>query len=107
MTQGPEARLAREAEICYAGIAGVSDYDSWQDQAEPLSVDVILETLRKNVDVIQKIIKLSIAWLPPERDCECTRAMKTAVATDSKLIPAGQKKKLELLVGKYIKGAKP
>jgi len=106
MTFSPEARLAREAEICYAGIAGVTDYDSWQDQAEPLSVDVILETLRKNADIIQKIIKLSIAWLPPERECVCTRAMKTAIATDSKLIPAGQKQKLSLLVGKYIKGAK-
>jgi len=106
MTLSPEARLAREAEICYAGIAGVSDYDSWQDQCEPLSVDAILETLRKNVDIIKQIIKLSIAWLPPERDCVCTRAIKAAVATDSKLIPAAQKQKLELLVGKYIKGAK-
>jgi len=107
MTLSPEARLAREAEICYAGIAGVSDYDSWQDQCEPLSVDAILETLRKNVDIIKQIIKLSIAWLPPERDCVCTRAIKAAVATDSKLIPAAQKQKLELLVGKYIKGDKP
>ena len=107
MTLSPEARLAREAEICYAGIAGVSDYDSWQDQAEPLSVDVILETLRKNVDIIQKIIKLSIAWLPDERGCGCTRAIKTAIATGGKHIPAGQKKKLELLIGKYLKGDKP
>ncbi len=104
MTLSPEARLAREAEICYAGIAGVTDYDSWQDQAEPLSVDVILETLNKNIDVIQKIIKLSIAWLPPERDCVCARAMKTAIATARQSIPDGQKKKLEPLIGKYLKG---
>ncbi|NQT31248.1 MAG: S-methyl-5'-thioadenosine phosphorylase [Deltaproteobacteria bacterium] len=107
MTLSPEARLAREAEICYAGIAGVTDYDSWQDQAEPLSVDVILETQRKNIDIIQKIIKLSIAWLPPERDCVCSRAMKSAIATGGKFIPAEQKKKLELLTGKYLKGDKP
>ena len=107
MTSSPEARLAREAEICYAGIAGVTDYDSWQDQAEPFSVDVILETLRKNVDIIQKIIKLAIAWLPPERDCQCIRAMKSAIATEGKHIPAGQKKKLALLIGKYLKGDKP
>jgi len=107
MTLSPEARLAREAEICYASIAGVTDYDSWQDQAEPLSVDAILEILNKNVDIIQKIIKLSIAWLPAERDCECTRTMKAAIATDSKFIPAGQKKKLELLIGKYLKGDRP
>jgi len=107
MTLSPEARLAREAEICYASIAGVTDYDSWQDQAEPLSVDAILEILDQNVDIIQKIIKLSIAWLPAERDCECTRAMKAAIATDSKFIPAGQKQKLELLIGKYLKGDRP
>jgi len=107
MTLSPEARLAREAEICYAGIASVTDYDSWQDQAEPLSVDVILETLRKNIDVIQKIIKLSLAWLPPERDCVCTRAMKTAIATAHQSIPAEQKKKLEPLIGKYLKGDRP
>jgi len=107
MTSSPEAKLAREAEICYASIAGVTDYDSWQDQAEPLSLDSILETLNQNIDIIQKIIKLSIAWLPPERGCECTRAMKTAIATDGQFIPDGQKKKLALLIGKYLKGDKP
>jgi 5'-methylthioadenosine phosphorylase len=106
MTSSPEARLAREAEICYASIAGVTDYDSWQDQAEPLSVDFILETLRQNVDAIKEIIKLAVTWLPDERSCDCGRAMKVAIATDAKFIPAGQKKKLALLVGKYLKGDK-
>jgi 5'-methylthioadenosine phosphorylase len=106
MTSAPEARLAREAEICYASIAGVTDYDSWQDQAEPLSVDFILETLRQNVDAIREIIKLVVTWLPDERSCECSIAMKVAIATDAKFIPAGQKKKLALLVGKYLKGDK-
>jgi len=106
MTASPEARLAREAEICYASIAGVTDYDSWQDQAEPLAVDVMLDILHQNVDTIKQIIKLAVTWLPDERQCDCVSAMKSAIATDSKLIPAGQKKKLALLIGKYLKGDK-
>ena len=106
MTSAPEARLAREAEICYAGIAGVTDYDSWQDQAEPLAVDAMLDVLHKNVDVIREIIKLAVTWLPDERQCECVSAMKSAIATGGKSIPAGQKKKLALLIGKYLKGDK-
>jgi len=104
MTASPEARLAREAEICYAGIAGVTDYDSWQDQAEPLAVDVILGILHNNVDTIKEIIKLAVTWLPDERQCGCVSAMKSAIATEGKHIPAGQKKKLALLIGKYLKG---
>jgi len=106
MTAAPEARLAREAEICYAGIAGVTDYDSWQDQAEPLATTAILDILRQNADTIKEIIKLAVTWLPDERDCGCARAMKSAIATDGKFIPAEQKKKLALLVGKYLKGDK-
>jgi 5'-methylthioadenosine phosphorylase len=103
MTAMPEAKLAREAEICYASIAGVTDFDSWQDQSEPLAVDVILNILHQNVDTIKKIIKLAVTWLPDERQCDCTRAMKVAIATSRKFIPAEQKKKLDLLIGKYLK----
>jgi 5'-methylthioadenosine phosphorylase len=106
MTLSPEAKLAREAEICYASIASVTDYDSWQDQAEPLLVDVILDAQRRNTDVIRKIIKLAVAWLPDERACGCATAMKSAIATDGQSIPAGTKKKLALLIGKYLKGDK-
>jgi 5'-methylthioadenosine phosphorylase len=102
MTSSPEARLAREAEICYASIASVTDYDSWHEQAEPLAVDVILDTLHQNVDTIKQIIKLAVTWLPDERQCVCVSAMKSAIATGGKHIPAGQKKRLALLVGKYI-----
>jgi len=107
MTSSPEARLAREAEICYASIAGVTDYDSWQDQAEPLAVDFMLDILHQNVDAIKQIIKLAVTWLPDERQCVCVSAMKSAIATGGKFIPAGQKKKLALLIGKYLKGDKP
>jgi len=107
MTASPEAKLAREAEICYASIAGVTDFDCWQEQSEPLAVDTILDTLRQNVDTIKKIIKLAVTWLPDERQCDCTCAMKVAIATGRKFIPPEQKKKLDLLIGKYLKGDSP
>jgi 5'-methylthioadenosine phosphorylase len=107
MTTSPEAKLAREAEICYASIATVTDYDSWHEQAEPLAVDVILDTLHKNVDTIKEIIKLAVSYLPDERQCECVSAMRVAIATGTSYIPDGQKKKLALLIGKYLKGDRP
>jgi 5'-methylthioadenosine phosphorylase len=107
MTAAPEAKLAREAEICYAGIAGVTDYDSWQEQAEPLVVDIILDILHKNIDTIKEIIRLAVTLLPGERRCQCVSAMKAAIATGGSFIPEGQKKKLALLIGKYLKGDRP
>ena len=104
MTALPEAKLAREAEICYAIIAGVTDYDSWQEQSQPLVVDVILNILRQNVDTIKKIIKLAVARIPEERHCDCATALKDAIATSRKFIPPEQKQKLDLLIGKYLKG---
>jgi 5'-methylthioadenosine phosphorylase len=107
MTSSPEAKLAREAEICYASIATVTDYDSWHEQAEPLATTAILDILRKSVDTIKEIVKLAVTWLPDERQCQCGTAMKVAVATGAKSIPAEQKKKLKLLIGKYLKGESP
>ncbi|HEY55036.1 MAG TPA: S-methyl-5'-thioadenosine phosphorylase [Dehalococcoidia bacterium] len=104
MTALPEAKLAREAEICYASIAGVSDYDSWQDKSEPLVLEVIFKTLRQNVDTTKKIVKLAVATIPEQRDCQCANALKVAIATNRKFIPQGQKQKLKLLLGKYLKG---
>jgi len=102
MTALPEAKLAREAEICYASIACVSDYDSWQEKSKPVTVDVILDTLHKNIDTARKIIKLAVARIPPRRDCDCATALKTAIITDPKLMPPEQKEKLNLLIGKYL-----
>jgi 5'-methylthioadenosine phosphorylase len=107
MTTSPEAKLAREAEICYASIATVTDYDSWHEQAEPLAVDVILDTLHKNVDTIKEIIKLAVSYLPDERQCQCVSAMRVAIATSGKSISAETRKRLDLLIGKYLKGDKP
>jgi 5'-methylthioadenosine phosphorylase len=104
MTALPEARLAREAEICYASIAGVTDYDSWQEKSEKFTVDTILNIQHRNTDTIRKIIKLAVARIPEKRDCGCATALRNAIVTDRKLIPAEPRKKLDLLLGKYLKG---
>ncbi|MCK4368382.1 MAG: S-methyl-5'-thioadenosine phosphorylase [Dehalococcoidales bacterium] len=104
MTALPEAKLAREAEICYAIIAGVTDYDSWQEQSEPLVVDVILNILRQNADTIKRIIRLAVNRIPEERRCDCATALKAAFVTAPRFMPPEQKQKLNLLIGKYLKG---
>ena len=102
MTALPEAKLAREAEICYAIIGCVTDYDSWWHSAEPITIDVILNTMRQNIDTAKKIIKLVVSRIPEERNCGCATALETAIVTDPELIPAEQKKKLNRLIGKYL-----
>ena len=103
MTALPEAKLAREAEICYATIAGVTDYDCWQETCAPLPIDVILDNQRQQIQKIREIIGLAVSRIPDNRDCECATALKTAIVTDPKLIPPEQKEKLKLLIGKYLK----
>ncbi len=103
MTALPEARLAREAEICYAIVGCVTDYDSWQERRQPVTVDIILETMHKNTEAAKKIIKLALGRIPAGRDCGCATALKTAIVTAPEMIPAGQKRKLDLLIGKYIR----
>ena len=102
MTLSPEAKLAREAEICYATIVGVTDYDCWQESSEPTPIDVILETQRQTTDKIREIIRLTVTRIPDKRRCGCATALKTAIVTDPRFIPAEQKKRLNLLIGKYI-----
>jgi 5'-methylthioadenosine phosphorylase len=103
MTMLPEAKLAREAEICYASIACVSDYDSWQEEAEPVTVDIVLNIMHRSIDSAKKIIKLAVTMIPQKRDCPCASALKTAIITSANLIPAETRRKLNLLIGKYIK----
>lgn len=102
MTALPEAKLAREAEICYAIIACSTDYDSWHETEEPVSVDAILSTMRRNIEMAKKIIKLAVSRIPEERDCDCATALMGAIVTAPELVPPEQKKKLDLLIGKYI-----
>ncbi len=102
MTALPEAKLAREAEICYAIIACSTDYDSWHETEEPVSVDAILSTMRHNIETAKKLIKLAVSSIPEERDCGCATALMGAIVTTPELVPPEQKKKLDLLIGKYI-----
>jgi len=105
MTALPEAKLAREAEICYASIACVTDYDCWRTDCAPVTAEIIINTLRQNIAMAKNIIKLSLGKVPAKRDCECATALKTAIVTNSDLIPAQQKKDLDLLIGKYVRKA--
>jgi 5'-methylthioadenosine phosphorylase len=103
MTALPEAKLAREAEICYAIVACVTDYDSWWERAKPITVDVILNTQRQNIETTKNVIKLAVSRIPERRDCPCATALETAIVTAPEMIPPEQKKKLNLIIGKYIK----
>ena len=103
MTALPEAKLAREAEICYAIIACVTDYDSWQERSEPVTIEVVLGIMRQNINTAKEIIRWSLKRISENRDCDCPSALKTAIVTAPELIPAEQKEKLNLLIGKYIK----
>jgi len=103
MTVLPEARLAREAEICYASIACVTDYDSWHETNEPVTIEAVLTIMRNNIDLARKTISLAAGRLPNKRECECASALGMAIVTDPAKIPVEQKEKLDLLIGKYIR----
>jgi 5'-methylthioadenosine phosphorylase len=103
MTALPEAKLAREAEICYAIIACVTDYDCWREGCESVTAEIIIRILKQNIAIAKNIIRLALSAIPEKRDCECATALKTAIVTSPDLIPARQKKDLDLLIGKYIR----
>ncbi|MDO8536389.1 MAG: S-methyl-5'-thioadenosine phosphorylase [Candidatus Omnitrophota bacterium] len=105
MTNLAEAKLAREAEICYATLACITDYDCWHmDQAvESVSLDMIIQNLLKNVDVSKRIVKSVLPKLAEKRDCVCASALKDSIVTRPDAIPAKTKKEMELIIGKYIK----
>ncbi|MFC2007823.1 S-methyl-5'-thioadenosine phosphorylase [Chloroflexota bacterium] len=102
MTALPEAKLAREAEICYAVIACATDYDSWHESNEAVTINVIIETLHRNIDTSKNIIKLALGRIPDKRDCDCPSTLRMAIITSPELIPAERKQKLDLLIGKYL-----
>ena len=102
MTVLPEAKLAREAEICYASIACITDYDSWHESKEAVSVEAILKIMGNNVDLAKKTIKLAAGRVAQKRTCMCANALAGAITTDISSIPAAKKKELDLLIGKYV-----
>jgi 5'-methylthioadenosine phosphorylase len=103
MTNLQEAKLAREAEICYATLAMVTDYDCWHPGHDAVTVGQIIEYLTRNVENAHKILRVAVRRLPRERSCRCPGALAHAILTDPKKIPAATKKRLKLLVGKYIR----
>ncbi len=102
MTVLPEAKLAREAEICYASIACVTDYDCWQEREKAVDVEMILNCMHKNTDMAKAIIRRAVTEIPATRYCGCTEALKSAIVTAPEMIPPEQKEKLRLIIGKYI-----
>jgi 5'-methylthioadenosine phosphorylase len=105
MTNLGEARCAREAEICYATLACITDYDCWylDESTETVSLDMIIKNLCKNVDVSKNILKKAIKKMGGARKCACATALKDAIVTNPAAIPAKTKKDLELIIGKYIR----
>jgi 5'-methylthioadenosine phosphorylase len=102
MTASPEAFLAREAEICYATMAHVTDYDVWHVSETPVTVEMVLQTLQKNTILAQSAIRSLAKNLNRTRACECADALSSALITHKDVIPASTRQKLDLLVGKYL-----
>ncbi|MEK7845835.1 MAG: S-methyl-5'-thioadenosine phosphorylase [Nitrospinota bacterium] len=102
MTNVTEAKLAREAEICYATIALATDYDCWHDAEEDVTVEAILEILHKNVTTAQRIIKNAVSKIDMERKCPCKNALQNTILTAKNKIPKKIKKDLELIIGRYV-----
>ena len=102
MTNLQEAKLAREAEICYTTMALVTDYDCWHPQHDAVTVTEVIENLKKNSENAQKIIRASVKRLPVERTCKCGNALKNAIMTDLKKVPESTRQRVELLLKKYV-----
>jgi 5'-methylthioadenosine phosphorylase len=102
MTAAPEAFLAREAEICYSVMAHVTDYDVWHVTEAPVTVDMVIKTLNQNTVIAQQAVRNLVQALSEKRACTCESALSTALITNPKFIPAQTRKKLDLLVNKYL-----
>ena len=102
MTNLQEAKLAREAEICYATAAMVTDYDCWREGHDDVTVDQIVAVLHQNAANAARVVKAAVSAMPKDRSCACASALQYAILTDRAAIPADTKEKLNLLIGKYI-----
>jgi 5'-methylthioadenosine phosphorylase len=103
MTNLQEAKLAREAEICYATLALVTDYDCWHPDHDSVSVELIVANLMQNARTAQKIIAQAVTRMPAARGCACGSALATAIITRPDAIPARIKQDLAPIIGKYVK----
>jgi 5'-methylthioadenosine phosphorylase len=104
MTNATEARLAREAELCYTTVALVTDYDCWHETEEEVSIEAVLAILQKNVGAARRIIQEAVAHIPAERTCPCREAARHAIMTPRELVPVETRRALDPLYGKYWKG---
>jgi 5'-methylthioadenosine phosphorylase len=102
MTNMPEAKLAREAELCYATVALATDYDCWHETEEPVTVEAILSTLRHNVALAKQLLRVSVGPVAAVKTCGCQRALQNAVVTAPDRMPAALRRKLGLLLDRAI-----
>jgi len=102
MTNIQEAKLAREAEICYSTLALSTDYDCWYEEEEDVTADMVIQNLKKNVDTAKAIVKSALTLIKDERKCGCINAARDAIVTQSDKIPAEVKDKLNVIFGKYF-----
>jgi 5'-methylthioadenosine phosphorylase len=102
MTNLQEAKLAREAEICYGTMAMVTDYDCWREGHDDVTVEQVVAVLHTNADNAAKVVRAAVRAMPKERSCKCGDALKYAILTDRATIPKEAKERLGLLLGKYL-----
>lgn len=103
MTALPEAKLAREGEMCYAMLANITDYDVWNKTERPVSQELVVENLRKNVGAAQQVLKAVLPRIASQRPCVCATALRGAIATQIDLVPKASRRRLALLLDKHLK----
>ena len=103
MTNLQEAKLAREAEICYTTIALVTDYDCWHPDHDSVTVEMIIANLTRNAEVAQQLIAEAVGRVPAERGCTCGNALATAIITHTDAISEQTKRDLAPIIGKYVR----
>jgi 5'-methylthioadenosine phosphorylase len=103
MTAAPEAFLAREAEMCYAVMAHVTDYDVWHVSESPVTVEMVVKTLNQNTAIAQHALRILVTRLPEKPMCTCENALAASLITDPGVVPSATRRKLDLLVKKYLK----
>jgi 5'-methylthioadenosine phosphorylase len=103
MTNLQEAKLAREAEICYATVAMVTDYDCWHPEHDAVTGQQVMEYLARNIENVQSVIRAAVPRVPAERACKCGAALAHSIITEAKKIPPATKRRLKLIIGKYLR----
>jgi 5'-methylthioadenosine phosphorylase len=103
MTNLTEAKLAREAEICYASVSMVTDYDCWHPGHDSVTSDQVVANVNRNAENVQKVVREAIAHMPEGRTCRCGAALSTAIVTERSKIPAATRKRLAAIIGKYVR----